>query len=52
MVFNTTENKGFFTCLKYKRKKERYLGFRNIEIRNALTKLWLSSFKLAIVTGK
>ena len=49
---DNTENKGFFTCLKDTHEKERYLGLGNMEIRNALSKLRLSSFKLAIVTGK
>ena len=47
-----TENKGFFTCLKDKHEKERYLDLRNMEIRNALSKLRLSSFEFATVTGK
>ena len=38
--------------LKDTYEKERYLGLGNIEIRNALSKLRLFSFKLAIVTGK
>ena len=49
---DNTESKGFFTCLKGKHKKEKYLDFGNMEIRNVLSKLRLSSFKLAIVTGK
>ena len=35
-----------------KRQKERYLSFKNMKIRNALSKLKLSFLKLAIVTGK
>ena len=50
---DNTENRGFFTCVKDKHEKERYLlRLRNMKIRNALSKLRLSSFKLAIVTGK
>ena len=49
---DNTEKKGFFTRLKDKHEKEIYLDLRNMEIRNALSKLRLSSFKLAIVTGK
>ena len=49
---DNTENKGFFACLKDTHEKERYLGLENMEIRNALSKLKLSSFKLAMVTGK
>ena len=49
---DNTKSKGFFTCLKDKHKKERHLDLRNMEIRNALSKLRLSSFKFAIVTGK
>ena len=49
---DNTKNKGFFTCLKDKHEKERYLDLRNMEIRNTLSKLRLSSFKFAIVTGK
>ena len=33
---DNTENKGFFTCLKNKHEKERYLGLGNMEIRKAL----------------
>ena len=47
---DNTENKGFFTCLKDTHEKERYLGLGNMEIRNALSKLRICSFKLAIVT--
>ena len=39
------------TCLKDKQEKERYLGLGNMEIKNALSKLRLPSFKLAIVTA-
>ena len=46
------ENKGFFTNLKDTHEKERYLGLGNMEMRNALSKVRLSSFKFAIVTGK
>ena len=42
----------FFTCLKDKQEKERYLSLENMEIRNAFSKLKVSSCKLAIVTGK
>ena len=49
---DNTENKGFFTCLNDKHEKERYLDLRNVKIRTVLSKLRLSSFKLAIVTGK
>ena len=52
LYIDNTENKGFFTCLKDTYEKERYLGLGNLEITNALSKLRLSSFKLAIVTGK
>ena len=41
-----------FTCQKDKQEKEKYLGVGNMEIMNALSKLRLSFFKLAIVTGK
>ena len=37
---------------RHTHEKERYLGLGNIEIRNALSKLRLSSLKVAIVTGK
>ena len=47
---DNTKNKGFFTCLKEKHEKERYLGLGNMEIRNALSKLRMFSFKLANVT--
>ena len=40
------------TCLKDKQEKEGYLGLGNMEIKNALSKLRLPSFKLAIVTAK
>ena len=49
---DNTENKEFFTCLKDKHEKERYLGLGNMEIGNALSKLRLPSLKFAIVTGK
>ena len=42
-------NKGFFTCLKDKYEKQRYLDLGNMEIMNALSKL--SSTKLAVMTG-
>ena len=48
-IYNN-ENKGFFTCLKGKHEKERYLGLGNMQIRNALSKLRTLSFKLATVT--
>ena len=47
-----TEERGFFMHTKEKYEKERYLNIDNLEIRTALTKLRLSSYKLAIVTGK
>ena len=40
---NITKNKGFFTCLEDKYEKERYLEPENMELRNALSKLRLSS---------
>ena len=46
---DNTKIKGFFTCLKDKHKKM-ILGLGNMEIRNALSKLKMFSFKLAIVT--
>ena len=49
---DNTENRGFFKCLKDAHEKERYLGLGNMEIRKALSKLRLSSSKLAIATGK
>ena len=49
---NSTEIKEFFTCLKDQHEKERYSDLGNIEIRNALLKLRLPSYKLSIVTGK
>ena len=49
---DNTKNKEFFTCLKDKHEKERYLGLGNMEIGNALSKLRLSSLKFAIVTRK
>ena len=47
-----TEKRGFFMHTKEKYEKERYLNIDNLEIRTALTKLRLSSYKLAVVTGK
>ena len=49
---DNTETKGFFSCLKDKYEKGRYLGLENMKIRNALSKLRLASCKLATVTGK
>ena len=46
------ENRSFFTELKQTYEKERYLNLKNFEIRNALSKLRLSSNKLAVATGK
>ena len=46
------ENKWFFKSLKDKHEKERYLDLGNMEITNTLSKLRLSSFKIAMVTGK
>ena len=46
------DNRSFFTELKQTYEKERYLNLKNFEIRNALSKLRLSSNKLAVVTGK
>ena len=43
------EIKGFFKDLKEKHEKK-MLGLGNMEIRNALSKLKMFSFKLAIVT--
>ena len=37
---------------KRQKEKERYLGLGNMETRNALSQLRLSSLKLANVTGK
>ena len=45
-------NKCFFTKIKQKHEKERYLSLKNFEIRQAISKLRLSSHKLAIVIGK
>ena len=45
-------NRSFFTELKQSYEKERYLNLKNFEIRNSLSKLRLSSNKLAVVTGK
>ena len=36
----------------YRIEKERYLNLKNFEIRNALSKLRLSSRKLAVITRK
>ena len=47
-----TEDRGFFMRIKEKYEKERYLEINNIELRTALSKLRLSSYKLAVVTGK
>ena len=44
------ENKGFFTFLKDKHEKERYLGLGNTKLGNALSKLRMFSVKLAILT--
>ena len=41
---NITKNKGFFTCLQDKYEKERYLELENMELRNDLSKLRLSSY--------
>ena len=41
---NITKNKGFFTCLQDKYEKERYLELENMELRNELSKLRLSSY--------
>ena len=46
---DNTEIKGFFACLKDKHEKN-ILGLGNMEIRNALSKVKMFSFKLAIVT--
>ena len=45
---DNTENRGFFTCVKEKHKKERYLDLRNMEVRNALSKLRLSLLNLLL----
>ena len=49
---NNEENRSFFSKLKQTYEEERYLNLKNFEIRNALSKLRLSSNKLAVVTGK
>ena len=41
---NITKNKGFFTCLQDKYEKERHLKLENMELRNDLSKLRLSSY--------
>ena len=41
---NITKNKGFFTYLQDKYEKERYLELENMELRNVLSKLRLSSY--------
>ena len=41
---NITKNKGFFTCLQDKYEKETYLKLENMELRNDLSKLRLSSY--------
>ena len=46
------DNRSFFTQLKQTYDKERYLNFKNFEIQRAMSKLRLSSNKLAVVTGK
>ena len=46
------DNRSFFTELKQTYGKERYLNMKNFEIRNVISKLRLSSNKLAVVTGK
>ena len=46
------DNRSFFTELKETYGKERYLNMKNFEIRNVISKLRLSSNKLAVVTGK
>ena len=42
----------FFTELKQTYEKERHLNLKNFEIRNVLSKLKLTSNKLAVVAGK
>ena len=49
---DNNKNKGLFPCLKDKHEKEGYLGLGNMKTRNALSKLRLSSLKLAIVAEK
>ena len=54
-IFNyigNEDNRSFFTELKQTYEKERYANLKNFEIQNALSKLRLSSNKLAVVTGK
>ena len=46
------DNRSFFTELKQAYEKKRYLNLKNFETRNALSKLRLSSNKLAVVIGK
>ena len=41
---NITKNKRFFTCLQDKYEKERYLELENMELKNDLSKLRLSSY--------
>ena len=49
---DNNENTSFFTKLKQTYEMERYLTLKNFEARKAISKLRLSSHKLAIVTGK
>ena len=49
---DNVENKSFFTEIKQTYEMERYLNLKNFEIRKAISRLRLSSHKLAIVTGK
>ena len=49
---DNSENKSFFTEIKQTYDMERYLNLKNFEIRRAISRLRLSSHKLAIVTGK
>ena len=51
-IDNEDNNRSFFTELKQSYEKERYLNLKNFEIRSSLSKLRLSSNKLAVVTGK
>ena len=46
------DDRSFFTELKQTYEKERYLNLKKFEIRNALSKLRLSSNKLAVLIGK
>ena len=46
------DNRSFFTELKQTYEKERYLNLKTFEMRNALSKLRLSSNKLAVFIGK